>query len=330
MAKSRKLEELLATLAQIQENPTSVEGRATLRHVLSSKFSIAIARAAKLVAASDLFELIPELVAAFDRLISSAKETDQGCLAKHAIAEALYRLDYSDETLFLQGIRHVQMEAVWGGQEDTAAALRGTCALGLVRMNYPEVMSELADLLADPKPAARVAAARAIAYSENPAGVPLLRLRIKVGDELPVFSECIMALLKLAPTQSLPLMQTLLQIDRPLLTAVADGGKVEAVALALAESQLPQAFSILRQWWEKVPDRELRQSALLAIATLRQTDAQAFLLTLIGEGSLQDAKDAIHALGIYRQDAQLWQRIQHTVEQRGEPRLSEMMVEIRR
>jgi hypothetical protein len=98
MAKSRKLEELLARLAQIQAEPTSGQERATLRHVLSSKFSIAIARAAKLAVASALSEWIPDLVAAFDQLIHSAKEMDQGCLAKHAIAEALYRLDYSDET----------------------------------------------------------------------------------------------------------------------------------------------------------------------------------------------------------------------------------------
>ncbi|MDX2239271.1 MAG: hypothetical protein NW224_01195 [Leptolyngbyaceae cyanobacterium bins.302] len=108
---------------------------------------------------------IPELVSACDRFLVNAKESDPGCRAKQAISEALYRLQYSDKAPFLKGIRHVQAEPVWGGKVDTAPTLRGTCALGLVRMNYPLVMVELRDLLADPEPEARIGAARAIAYA---------------------------------------------------------------------------------------------------------------------------------------------------------------------
>ncbi|MEH2465502.1 hypothetical protein [Nostoc sp.] len=43
-------------------------------------------------------------------------------------------------------------------------------------------MNELADLLTDPKPEARVAAAKAIAYTGNPQGVPLLRFKTRIGD----------------------------------------------------------------------------------------------------------------------------------------------------
>ncbi|MBW4694187.1 MAG: hypothetical protein KME27_20785 [Lyngbya sp. HA4199-MV5] len=62
-------------------------------------------------------------------------------------------------------------------------------------MNYPLVMVELADLLVDPEPEARIGAARAIAYTQNEQGVPLLRLRVKIGDTSPVLSECLIALL---------------------------------------------------------------------------------------------------------------------------------------
>lgn len=53
-------------------------------------------------------------------------ETDPGCTAKLKAADALYCLEYSNEDLFLRGIRHVQ-EPIWDGSDDTAA-LRGTCA----------------------------------------------------------------------------------------------------------------------------------------------------------------------------------------------------------
>ncbi|MBW4694186.1 MAG: hypothetical protein KME27_20780 [Lyngbya sp. HA4199-MV5] len=115
MAKSRKLEDLMATLKQTRDDPTSQSGLAVLHQVLSSKYSVAVAQVAELVSQFELHAFIPELVSAFDRFMLNAKENDPGCRAKQAIAEALYRLDYSDEVLFLKGIRHVQEEPVWGG-----------------------------------------------------------------------------------------------------------------------------------------------------------------------------------------------------------------------
>lgn len=327
MAKPRKLEEMQALLAEIRPDPTSDTGMATLRQILQSRFSIAIAQAATLIGEADITALRPELAATFDRLIENPKANDPGCLAKQAIAETLYRLNYGDAAIFRTGIHHVQMEPVWGGQEDTAAALRGTCALGLVRLNDPDVMNELADLLADPKPEARIAAARAIAYSENPQGVALLRLRLRVGDTPPVLSECVLALLKLAPTQA-----SLAQVTRLLNSHEASAGEsvaiAEAVALALGESRAPGAFVILRDWWQSVRDPELRQSGLMAIAMLRQDEAIEFLLSLIAEGSTPDGKNAIHALSVYRQDARLWQRVCETVEERGNQLLSQFLAKM--
>ncbi len=49
MAKSRKLEETLAELAQIRTAPTSEAGIVILRQVLKSKNSVAVAQAAKMV-----------------------------------------------------------------------------------------------------------------------------------------------------------------------------------------------------------------------------------------------------------------------------------------
>lgn len=270
---------------------------------------MAIAQAAKLVYERELRLLIPDLLDAFDRCLSHPVETDPNCHAKAGIADALYHLEYPEAGVFLKGIRHVQMEPVWGGKVDTAAKLRGICAMGLVRMNYPEVLIELGDLLSDPEPEARIAAARAIAYSGYPNGVPLLRLRARVGDEPAVLSDCLAALLTLDADRSLPFVASFLKA--PLCQTQ------ELVALVLGESRLPAAFPLLRQWWEKTREPELRRTGLLAIATLRQDQPLDFLLDLLATGTSQNARDAITALDIYRSDQTLWQRVAAAVEQRG-------------
>ncbi len=319
MAKSRKLETLLAKLNQLRQNfspgdPVSDDAIATLRQGLNSRYGVAAGQAAKQIAALELVQLAPDMVKAFYRFMARPIETDPNCLGKAGIAKALYQLGCSEQGLFLDGIRHVQMEPVWGGKQDTAPKLRGLCALGLVRMNDPDVMTELADLLADADPAARIAAAQAIAYSENDRGVPLLRLRAKVGDEPQVLSECLAALLKLAPNRSLDFVSRFLSAPHPTSTQ-------ELVALVLGESRLPEAFEQLHTWWQKTVDRQLRRTGLLAIAMLRSDQPLQFLLSVVESGHKRDAFDAIASLSIYRQDIALWQRLRETVEQRDDDEL---------
>lgn len=317
MAKSRKLAEILAQIAELraelQEDPTSAQAIDELRQMLKSKFSVAVAQVSKLVSDHEITPLIPDLVAAFDRFFIKPVDIDPNCHAKAGIADALYRLGHSDAAVFLKGIRHVQLEPIWGGKVDTAPKLRSSCAMGLVRMNYANVLTELADLLADPEIAARIAAAKAIAYNQDPNGIPLLRLRIQVGDEPPVLSECFAALLQLAPEQSLDFVASFLDAPQP--------QTQELVALLLGETRLPKTFEILRQWWERTPEASLRRTGLLAIATLRQDQPLEFLLLLIGTGTRKDAQDAIAALSIYREEHTLWQRVYEAVEQRGDPAL---------
>jgi HEAT repeat protein len=168
-----------------------------------------------------------------------------------------------------------------------------------------------ADLLADPEPEARISAARAIAYTENSQGVPLLRLKVKLGDKDPqVLSECFIALLKLAPDSSLSLVADFL--DHPEVQIS------EMAALALGESRIKEAFPVLRQWWKRYRAPELRRIALLAIAMLRHDEGLEFLLSLIEEGKLSDAKDAVAALELYRHEHSLGQRILQSINKRGE------------
>jgi HEAT repeat protein len=327
MAKAPKLEALMAALREIRSEPVSEAGQAVLHQVLASKHSVAVAQATSLIGQFELTDFVPALIQAFDRFLIKAADSDPGCRAKQAIADTLYRLDIAAESLFLKGIRHVQREPLWGGTVDTAPRLRGACALGLVRMNYSQVMVELGDLLADPESEARIGAVRAIAYTQNDQGVPLLRLRIKVGDTSAVISECLIALLQLDPESSLPLVRSLL-FPKPMLDAETDISNAEAAALALSEARLPEAFPILKAWWESVSIPELRKTGLWAISTLRQPEAIAFLLSVIADGQPWESREAIKAMGLYAHDSAIWQQVCQVVEARKDFALKPTLEEV--
>lgn len=301
MAKSRQLEQTQILLAELRDAPITSEVLEQWRQILRSAHATDVAQAAKILSTRGLTELNAELAIAFARLMQKPVKRDPNCLAKAAIADTLYRLESHNSTLFLQGIRHVQMEPVWGGSVDTAATLRGNCALGLVRMQYADVITELADLLADPEGPARIVAARAIGYSDDPQGIPLLRLRARMGDEPQVLSEYLAALLKLAPQKSIEFVATFLYNPNHQVQ--------ELVALVLGESKQPKALDSLKTWWQGVQDPELRVTGLLSMAMLRTDAAFQFLLNLVAEGSDNTAQEAIKALEIYRQDSDLWQRV---------------------
>src|SRR5215831_13288635 len=116
----------------------------------------------------------------------------------------------------------------YGRAVDTAVELRALSAIGLVRTNYPDVGTELVDLLADKEREARIGAVRAMAYWGTPTGALLLRFKILSGDLEPeVLAEC---------------FQTLLYLDQRSLDFVArylshsDDGVAEGAALALGET----------------------------------------------------------------------------------------------
>ena len=128
---------------------------------LDRKVNLLAAKAAALAGEFGRVDLAPQLAAAFSRFIADAARSDKGCRALKAIAKALFDLGAPPEAgeVFLAGIRHVQKEGGFGPPEDVAAELRGICALGLVKIGYPDVLVELADLLTDAEPEARAGAA---------------------------------------------------------------------------------------------------------------------------------------------------------------------------
>jgi HEAT repeat protein len=288
LPRRRKLEETLAALRRVREDPQSEESRVELRRVLEAEGSHAVARAAALVGELDL-ALADELARSFDRFFRDPAKSDPGCSAKTAIVEALRHLEHHDLALYRRGAAHVQMEPVFGGRVDTAGDLRSASALALAEQGRGDVLVDLAHLLADPEPPVRVTAARALAVHGHEAAVPLLHLKALSGDAEPrVVSECLLALLRLDPGPGLAFVASFL--DRP-------DPQAESAAVALGESRLAEALPVLCAWRERAFRRGLGRVALLALATLRRDEAFRALLDLAREEPGPVAREALLALG---------------------------------
>ncbi len=301
--KKTTLEEQLSALRALRAAPITEDALIQLRWALGSHTSHVVAASAEIIGEAELADLEPDLVAAFGALMRNPAKTDPGCRAKTAIANALRACECSAEAVFLQGVHHVQMEPVWGGQVDTAAPLRGACALGLVGMHSRHALLELAHLLADPESDARIAAARALAYSGDPASVPLLRFKVLTGDaHAAVLYECFLALLKLDVETSLAFVAGYLKN--------ADSAIAESAALALGESRQESAFAVLRDAWEDTFDAERRRTLLLALATLRSEPALDYLLNIIRHEARVHVDAALEALRMYQRDETIWRRVE--------------------
>jgi len=318
-------QQLRAIHASLRDAPEAPEARSALEAALASKHSVLVAAAAQVIARAELAGLETPLVAAFERLMHDPVKRDKGCFAKVAVADALYRLESDQRELFLRGVRHVQLEPVFGGREDTAATLRGTCALGLVRCHHPDALLELARLLADPQVTARVAAAEAIAYSSDEAGgAPLLHFKILSGDpDIRVTAACLGSLLRLSRARAIPFIAEVA-------SASTQEGTVEvreAAALALGESRCPEALAPLQALAEEPMAGELTEVAHLAIAMLRTDAAWDYLVEAVENAPENRARAAIEALSHYRHDQVLRARVEAATAARCDPQLETFVAE---
>jgi hypothetical protein len=181
----RKVDLEVEQIGRLRDAPVE-EALAGLRKALRDRVNLLPAKAAKIAAERRLAELIPDLLKAYERLFENAAERDPQCWGKTAIAKALVALDHRESEPFVRGMRHVQMEPVWGGEEDTATALRGACVLALPAcsdMRREDVLRCLVDALTDGKDPVRADAARALAQMGGDEGALLLRLKARVGDK---------------------------------------------------------------------------------------------------------------------------------------------------
>lgn len=288
-----------------------------IRRALKDRNNYLVSKAAALAGELGLQELAPELLAAFSRFLEDAAKRDPQCWAKNAIVKALKDLGHDDATVYIRGAQHVQMEPVWGGQVDTAATLRGACALALAActLDRVSILTRLVDLLADPEKRVRIDAACAMEQLSGCESELLLRLKALAGDKEPeVIGECFAGLLNLAPAQYLPFVARFLE---------KKNGEVrfEAVA-ALGECNELQAVDILRECWRTGADREMKQAIVLSLGASRQPAAVEFLLTVVAEGSVEDAAASLATLAAGRSRLEVKARVAEAIVERGEVTLT--------
>ena len=291
----RNVEAELAKLA-VAEDP------AVLRKALGDRINVLVAKAARRAAECQLHDLVPDLVAAFDRLFEKAAERDPQCWGKNALAKALVDLGHRDSAPFLRGAGHIQMEPVWGGQEDTASTLRGTCVLALVAcgdLPREKVLRCLVDALCDKSEPVRVEVARALAQMEGEEGALLLRLKARMGDAEPrVTGQVFDCLLQVERGDALDFVAGFLRSK--------DEAVREEAALALGASRMPAAIEILRTAWGDKKDETL----LRAISASRLDDAIAFLVELVRNARLKDAAAALEALALHKESAEIRKQVE--------------------
>ncbi len=316
MAKVDPLARAIEQLRAVEADPHAKDAAAVLTKFIAARSNQIVARAAKVVKQARLESFVPSLVFAFERFMVDPAKTDPGCAAKAAIADALYELEANAEGTFLGGIHHRQPEPVWGGSVDTAAELRGTCALGLVRMNHRDMMDLLADLLVDPEPTARAMAAQAVAYTGDDRAAPLLRLKLLTGDDnVDVMAEGFAALMKLTPARGVAFVTGRFAES-------ADPDLAQAALLALGASRHLAAFEWLRARFEGQLIGDRKRPYLLPIALTRLAAAIDFLADdVIGHAHPSIAVAAVEAVRIHLGDPKLLERVRAIIERRGDASL---------
>lgn len=316
--KSKSVSEKRAELNALRDQLSTPEAGQALRKALNDRANRVVAKAAELIAETGDRQFEDELKSAWQRLLGDPAKADPGCLAKTAIVETLVKLECRDLDFYRTAIEYRQFEPIWGGEQDTAAQLRSAAAIGLVLCaSLLEALNRFAELLTDDSKIGRAGAARAIAALAHPEGVPLLRLKLLVGDKEPeVVGDCCAAMLQLAPDDGLPLV--LSQLASP------DPDVAIQVALALGESRHRQALEPLKAAWQCRSDAATRAALLIPIALLRSAEANEFLLSLFRGGDARVAADALRALKIHGKSGELRRQIDAVIVSCGNTALVEL------
>lgn len=294
-------DERLAALVAMARGEAPIDP-AAVRAGLGDRSGTVVAAAARLIGDGAAPELIDALGASFARLCERPLDRDPGCRGKLGIARALRKLERWDDAVFPVGVGLVQLEPVWGGREDTAAALRGECAMAYAHSYRAEVLDVLADLLADPERTARVAAATALGDAGHPDASALLRFKLRVGDPEPeVLAACCGSLLALSPERGRDVVAAMLDDASP--------DRAAAAALALGESRRDDAAPLLIAWCERVSADLRARVGYAALAMLRAAAATDFLLERVATAARADAIAAASALAPYAVEPRLAERL---------------------
>jgi hypothetical protein len=112
----KELAEIESLSGQLKSGSSlTPENIAYLRKSLTHRNNFLVSKAVKLVADAELFALLPDTLAAYDRFFLDAAKTDPQCWAKNALVKTLVKLEHRQKDAYLRGLRHHQMEGTWGG-----------------------------------------------------------------------------------------------------------------------------------------------------------------------------------------------------------------------
>ncbi|HSU58549.1 MAG TPA: hypothetical protein VLI55_04490 [Bryobacteraceae bacterium] len=315
---SRKIEQQLDQLNTLRSQPATEATARALCKALADRVNLVVAKAAAIAGELQCRELLPDLEIAFERFFQKPVETDPQCWAKNALSKTLKDLEYAESALFLCGLRHVQMEPVYKGHADTAATLRGTCALALAQCRdipSQEIMQHLVNALADSAASVRVDAVRALEQMDGDAAALLLRLKARMGDPEPeVTGQALDSLLSIERDAGVEFVAGFLRLR--------DEDTREQAALALGASRLASAVEALKEAWSRSRTVHSSEPLLRALSISRQESGFEFLLQLIRDGREQDALEVLNALRLHRESPEIMKRVRNAAEVRGGPVLN--------
>jgi len=314
----RNFERELAILESMAGQPLDANGIEQVRKSLAHENNYLVAKAARLVADNELRTLMPEVRAAYDRFFKDAVKTDPQCWAKNALVKALVILECREPEVYLRGLRHTQEEPVWGGQSDTAGALRGACTHALVAcegLENNQLLDILLTPLLDQDRTVRIEAARAIGQVGGVAAALLLKLRVLLRkDDAEVLGACFSSLLAMDGA------------DRPatiaLVSEFLDDGEEAAAeaAFALAEIHDPGALAALTLRRSRGADLWFGSVLDNAIALTRLPAGLDFLIRAISDDP-RHAASALEAISRVYQSFEVRERVEAAVIEAGNERV---------
>jgi HEAT repeat protein len=303
-----RVEQQLEHLRALRVMGPTDEATAALRKALRDRVNVVVAKAAAISVEFQLQTLMPDLLHAFERLFDKPVENDPQCWGKNAVAKALKDLGHAESAVFLRGMRHIQMEPVWGGQADTANVLRGTCAMALVQcsdITRDETFLHLIDAVTEGDPTVRGDAALALEQMAGREAVWILRLKSRVVDRPEITGQVFESLLRLDPGSSVLFVARFFE-DK-------NEEVAEEAALALGASRLPQALETLKEAWKKSKNTAIGPVLLRAISASRLDDAFEFMLAIVREGRQSEREDALRALEIHRDSEDIRRRVEEAL-----------------
>jgi HEAT repeat protein len=313
---SDRVERQLANLKAIRAAGQTEAGLKDLRKALGDRVNVVVAKAAGIAGEWQARVLLPDLLAAFDRLFVKAAETDPQCGGKNELSKCLKELGFAESAVYLRGLQHHQWESNWGGKSDTAGVLRSTCALALVQCtDIPrhETLLHLVQALTEEDANVRVDAARAMEQMGGREVALLLRLKARAGDkEVRVSGQVLESLVHVEGASGVAFVAEFL--------GHADEEIREEAALALGASRLPEAVAALQNAYEKSSFLRGGPALLRAISASRLDAALEFLLELVRSARLHEADEALRALELHRDSEEIVMRIAEAVSSREELR----------